>query len=107
MIQLPVSTNGNSDFDVTLEGETYTLQYRYNSRNSRLYMNIVKDGVVLKAGLRLIEGNMPGETMPVEEAPAGLFIVAQLKDTESIVTLGNLGINREYTLIYFSEDELF
>ncbi len=106
MQQLPVTTNGNSDFDVTLEGETYTLQFRYNSRNNRLFLNIAKEGVLLKAGIRLIEGSTPASYIPNEEAPQGVFLVSKLKDTENIATLGNFGISQEYSLIYISDDEI-
>lgn len=100
MLQIPVTTTGNQDFDITLEGTTYTFQYRYNARNSRIYLNVLKDGDNVASGMRLIEGSTPMGYYVSADLPPGLFFVANLMVTEEIATLGNLGIDEEYSLIY-------
>lgn len=106
MIQVPVTRNGNSDYDVTLDGVTYTIQYRYNTRNQRVFMNILKDGVMLIAGMRLLEYNLANYFYANEEAPKGTLYVAPLKTVKEKATLGNLGISNDYSLIYFTQEEL-
>ena len=107
MIQVPVSQNGNSDVDITLEGITYTLQYRFNTRNNRFFLNILRENVELIMGMRLIEFGTPNFSYPFEDVPPGTFLVAQFqKDLEDFATIGNLGINEDYSLLYINSDEL-
>ncbi len=106
MIQLPVTSNGNSDYDITLEGVTYTFQYRYNSRNERIFLNILKEGVPLIMGMRLIEDGAPNQIYANTEAPQGLLYVAQMTSEETFATLGNLGISLPFNLVYFTEQEV-
>lgn len=106
MIQIPVSKNGNSDFDITLDGITYTLRYRYNSRNRRLFFDILQDDLVITLGVRLIEWSFPTTNLALDTLPRGAFFVSPLKDTEEIATLGNFGIDQDYSMIYLSEQEV-
>lgn len=107
MIQVPVSQNGNSDIDITLEGATFTFQYRFNIRNNRFFLNILREEEELIMGMRLIEFGTPNANYPFEGVPAGLLLVSQLlKDVEDFATIGNLGINDDFSLIYFNSDEI-
>lgn len=106
MLQIPVTTTGNQDYEITLEGSTYTFQYRYNSRNQRVYLNTLKDGEYLASGIRLIEGSTPMGYYVSEDLPPGLFFVSNLSITDSIATLGNLGIDEDYSLIYIPSTDI-
>lgn len=106
MIQLPVTTSGNTDLDVTVEGVTYTFQYRYNTRNQRIFLNILKDTIPLVNGMRLIEFNLPTFPYANEDLPTGEFYIAQLNEGDGFATLGNLNINQEFSLTHVTEQEL-
>ncbi|MCP3921258.1 MAG: hypothetical protein GY714_01605 [Desulfobacterales bacterium] len=108
MLQIPVSQNGNSDTNITLEGVTYIFQYRFNSRNKRFFLNILEeDGTELVMGMRLLEFSTPNFNYPNVDAPQGLLFVSQLQqDAEDFATLGNFGISKDYSLIYFTSDEV-
>lgn len=105
MIQLPVTRSGNSDYDLTIEGVTYTFQYRYNTRNKRIFLNILRESVPLLMGMRLIENGTPNEIYANKEAPQGVLFVAKATTEEDFSTLGNLGIDLPFNLVYFSELE--
>lgn len=106
MIQLPVTKTGNSDYDITLDGVTYTIQYRYNTRDERIYMNILKGSVELIMGMVLIEGLIINWPYANSEAPRGAFAVVQFSDDSDFATLGNTGISQTFSLIYYTEDEI-
>lgn len=106
MLQIPVTTTGNQDFDVTLEGATYTFQYRYNARNKRVYLNILKDGQNVVSGMRLIEGYMPLDYYVSADLPPGELFISKLLKTDEPATLGNFGIDEVYSLIYIPYSDL-
>lgn len=106
MIQIPVTKNGNSNFDITLDGVRFTLKYRFNNRNSRIYLSIFRGSEEVLAGLRLIEDMSVNWVYRTEDQPQGTFAVFQFKGDKSFATLGNLGINQPYSLIYYTEDEV-
>ncbi|MCP4394938.1 MAG: hypothetical protein GY804_11830 [Alphaproteobacteria bacterium] len=108
MLQIPVSQNGNSDTNITLEGITYIFQYRFNSRNKRFFLNILQeDGTELIMGMRLLEFSTPNFNYPNVDAPQGLLFVSPLnQDVEDFATIGNFGISLDYSLIYFTSDEV-
>lgn len=106
MIQIPVTTNGNSDFDITIEGVTYTIQYRFNTRNTRIYMSLLLGTQELIMGMRLLELDITNGVYTNPDAPSGFFFVTPLEETDQIATLGNLGINKPYSIIYATRDEM-
>lgn len=106
MLQIPVTNTGNQDFDITLEGSTYTFQYRYNARNERIYLNVLKDNEYVASGMRLIEGSTPMGYYVSEDLPPGLFFVSNFSKTDSFATLGNLGIDEDYSLVYIPTSEI-
>ncbi len=109
MIQVPVTKNGNSDVKVTLSGETFILQFNYNSRNTRIYMSILnRTNTPLLQGLRLIENLSPDASYATGLGiPKGIFIDGQAKDSAGeISTLGNTGIDEIFTLVFLPNAEV-
>ena len=106
MIQLPVTRSGDSDYDLTLDGVTYTFQYRYNTRNKRIYLNILREDVEIIMGVRLIENISPNQMYSNPDAPKGLLLVMQMTDEDKFATLGNFGIGENFNLVYASEQEV-
>jgi len=98
MIQFPMTENGNSSHDVTLFGQVYTFAYKYNTRNQRVYLSIYKDGVVLINGIRLVALGFPIQQYPLTDFPPIQLYVGLLGNGVE-PTLGNFGINKEFSLI--------
>jgi hypothetical protein len=105
MIQIPVTINGNSQFDISIDGEVYTFHFKYNTRNERLYLTILKDEVPVIEGLRLIEFGLPILNYTLPNFASGQLFIAQFERGSRFATLGNTGIDEEFSLVYFSEEE--
>lgn len=106
MIQLPVTKTGNSDVFITIDGEIYNFYFVYNSRNKRIYVTISKDDEVIISGLRMIEGQYVNEIYNYLDLPEGKFLTSALADTDNFATLGNTGIDQEFSFLYLNEDEV-
>lgn len=106
MLQIPVTESGNSEFDVAIAGIIYTFYFKYNTRNQRLYVTISNpDGEVLTE-MRLIENLYTTAQYPHVALPDGEFAVGSLTDVGGFATLGNTGINEDFTFVYITEQEL-
>lgn len=100
MQQIPVTTNGNSSVEVTLDGSVFEIYTYLNSRNNRLYLDILVDGSAIVSGIRLIENNTPIAIYSFDGLPPGLVLMAQLNSISETATLGNTGIDLDYSLTY-------
>lgn len=100
MIQLPVPSQNNTAIDVPIEGYTYTFYFTYNSRNHRLYLSILLDGVTLINGLRIVEDGALTDRYHLSNFANGNLYIFNSTSTNDNVTLGNLGIDHPYWLIY-------
>jgi len=105
MIQIPVTVNGNSEFDISLDGTVYTFRYTYNTRNKRVYLSIFLEGEPIIESLRLIEDSTPILYYPLAQFTGGELLVVEFEKGTGFTTLGNFGINLEYSLVYVSPSE--
>ena len=105
MIQLPTTTNGNSSVDVSIEGTVYTLLFNYNTRNKRLYLSILDDEVPIIQGLRLIGELAVLLNYTLPDFADGELLLVHFEEGQNFATLGNTGIDQEYSLVYFSRAE--
>ena len=106
MLQLPVTTNGNSEIEVPIDGVVYTLKYNYNTRNKRLFLSIFDDETPLIEGLRLVDNGAPIINYAIKELNGAQLEVLQILDGTGFATLGNVGIDEEFILLYVTEEEL-
>ncbi len=108
---MPLSVNtptvgSTVDSDVSLNNTQYTFRYRYNERNSRLYLDILLGEQVLVTGIKLIENHLLLFNYVIPQFDHGDLVVVKYKDADSESTLGNIGIGLTYELLYFSNSEL-
>jgi len=106
MIQIPVTENGNSDFDISIDGTVYTFLYTFNTRNQRIYLTVLIDEEVIISEIRLLENGLPLVRFTYLELPDGAFFVAQFSKADDFATLGNFGINEDFSLIFLTSEEL-
>lgn len=106
MIQLPVTETGNSDVNITIGGEVYNFYYKYNTRNKRVYLTISKDDIVLVSEIRLIENSKPVSLYRYLDLPQGELLVSQFAYTVGFATIGNIGIDQDYSLVFLTDTEL-
>ena len=106
MLQLPVTVSGNSDVDITIGGVVYNLYYKYNSRNKRLFVTISVNDVVIVSEIRLFENSKPVELYRYLNLPEGEMLVSQLSYSTDFATIGNIGIDNDFSLMFITDQEL-
>lgn len=93
------------DFQVPLDGVTYTLQVRWNVRASSWYMDVLDEQgqVVFLAGLRLA-ANWPLAAYNTGRSPPGSFVVMDTAGEGADPDIASLGIR--HVLLYWTAAEL-
>lgn len=109
MLKIPVPDSANATIKVTLAGITYDFKFEYfepPTRQGSYYLTILLDGVIIIAGLKLLENVAILKKYDIPEFDHGQLIVLKLKDTSDPVGRDNLGFGKPYELIYISNNEL-
>ncbi len=93
--------------DITLSGISYRFLYRYNSRSDRISLTILRDGEIVRAGLYLMENESLLANYNLPEFDHGVLQNVRLQpiSTEP-ATVGTIGFNLPYELIYATNDEV-
>lgn len=100
MIRIPIPDVSNSSAKVSLAGVTFTFQYTYNSTSKTFYLNVLKSGRLIVAGLKLTEGSLLWNKYALDELSIGEIFVAKLKETEEPVGRDNIGLDKAYELVF-------
>lgn len=101
------TTSSNTRQDIVLAGITYTFKYKYNSRDKGIRLFIYLNGEPLILGLKL----MPNQLLLTQYllpnfAHGDLACIRVKGQPDTPLTLGTLGIGREYELMYFTNEEI-
>lgn len=93
LVKLPVdSLRPNYSFKIDLEGVTYTLSFRYNTRDVIWAMDVADEGgVIILSGIPLVLGTILLERFPDSNIPPGDFFVLNLEDETAEATRDNFG----------------
>lgn len=92
---------------ITLSGVTYVFIYTYNTRDERLRISIYRDDNLVIAGLKIMENQFLLQNYILDQFSDGDLICVRMKGDSSIpATLGTIGIDREYELVYLTNDEI-
>jgi hypothetical protein len=108
MVEIPLRADFPCyEFQPELDGVTYTLRVRWNSRESAWYMNIsTEDGQIIAAGVKLMLGLPLGSRVrPIDaRMPQGLFFLLDTSGQTAEADEADLG--GRVKLFYLLEDEL-
>ena len=90
-----------------LDGELYTLTFRYNRRNESWYLDIADpDGNMLVSGRRcIVESRLTGQFKHKEALPPGELTVFDTTLRQAPPTLSDFGTRA--LLLYFDQTEAF
>ena len=103
-IQIPKQSNAKHR--VALGSESYVLVFRFNSRDKGWYFDLYSNSnVLIKGGIKV----MPNQSLLkryILESFSGDIVCIRINDTEENVGRNNLGIGKDYELVYFSPEEL-
>lgn len=92
---------------VSLNGETYNLTFRYNERTQRWKLDVASDDFVpIVNNLTLMEDEILNYHLTLPELGDGLFIVNKSRETSLPCGRDNLGLNKDYELLFSTSAEL-
>lgn len=93
LFKIPVdSLRPNYSFKIDLEGVTYTLSFRYNTRDIIWTMDIADEGgTIILSGIPLVLGTILLERFPNSNIPPGDLFVLNLEDENAEATRDNFG----------------
>lgn len=105
-LTIPFSNQfANFSEEVTLDGVSYRLEFKYNSRSGQWTLSILDiDGVALVSGIPLVLNFNLFEQYPDRGLPPGEFYVVDTTDKEVAVDRDNMGVI--LNLIYIPEAEV-
>lgn len=109
-IPLPKETTASTtvphfDFQVQLDGVTYTLEFRWNTRQSGWFMSIQEeDETPIMSGIRVVVDLPLGKRSRDERMPSGALIALDTQDQHKDPDYDELG--PRVVLLYFTADEL-
>ena len=91
---------------VALDGKSYIFEISYNERSTRWYINISLSGTEVINSIKALENiNMTGRYNLINFDHGELFCV-NLKKTADPVGRDNFGIDKDYELIYLTNEEI-
>lgn len=105
MITLPTPTNSWTTHKASLAGKTYTFTYRFNSIAERWFLDIYLDDEEVITGQMIIEGSILFYGNPIKNFEHGKIVPVRNRETTNPIGRNNLGIGKEYSLYYLSNEE--
>ena len=100
MKKIPVPSGGNNEQRIALAGVTFTFYFSYNETTKHYSLSVFKDGRLLVAGLKLMEGSLLWNKYSIDALSIGEIFVTKMKETDEPVGRHNLGLGKEYELIF-------
>lgn len=107
MEQIPTSTDALFwSQTTTLDGVSYLLEFRYNTRESCYYLQISQpDGTVLVQGIKLVTNFRLLRRRIDTRLPPGDIVAVAYDGSPAPAALGELGIGQRVELVYLTAEE--
>lgn len=107
MLRLNIPTVSYAKQEVSLGGFKYDFVYSYNEYDGRWRIDIYYNEELIVPGLAIMEdSSIIRFRYDVPEFSHGDLQCRKVLDTKESVGRNNLGIGKEYELIYFTNEEL-
>ena len=105
-LSIPTPDSPNLKQNVTLGGVEYEFLTSFNSRDSGWRLSIFRESEVVILGVKIVENTRLLSRYILESFNHGDLSCIRRKSTTDPVGRNNLGIGKEYELIYTSNEEL-
>lgn len=92
--------------EIALGGIIYDFTYTYNKRDQRWRLTISLDDTIIIAGVKIIENQSLFSRYILPNFNHGDIYCIRFKEDGKDVGLNNLGVDKAYSLVYFSNEEL-
>lgn len=105
-VSIPTPNTANTKQSITLGGKEYEFTQKFNERDSRWRLSISLSGEVIISGIKLVENRRLLSRYILSDFDHGDLFCMRRKSTSEDVGRNNLGIGKEYELIYLTNEEL-
>lgn len=105
-LSITISDSAWSSRPVSLGGVTYKFTFAFNERDQRWRLSIYRGSTPVILGVKIVESKMLFENYNLPLFDHGDIGCFRMYSTTEEVGRDNLGIGKEYELIYFSNAEI-
>jgi hypothetical protein len=103
---IPVPSQSLAKYRVPLNGLSYIFVFRFNGRDERWYFDLYSDEEeLLKGGVKVMENQSLLKRYLIDNFN-GDIICEKVSQGDSFVGRDNLGIDKDYELVYYTQEEL-
>lgn len=106
MIRLNVPDSAWSTANFVLGETLYEGVFTYNSRDKRWRLSLYREGQPVIRGLKLMENQPLLNRYVIDNWGGGEIFTLRSKDDGEPVSRDNLGLNKSYELVYFTQNEV-
>lgn len=106
MLRLPVPDSSNATVPITLGGMLYDFVFELNAIDKVLRMSIYYQSRLIIGSLDLKTGALLLKKHALPDFDHGDLLLFRVKKTSQPPTKGNIGIDREYELLYLTTEDL-
>lgn len=108
-VKIPVPDASWGEVTVPLGGETYDITYRYVERDPEdphWRMDIYQGTTTVMVGIKLVADSPLIGIYALDDFRHGEILCQKMLSTNDTPGRGNVGIGKEYELVYYSLEEL-
>lgn len=113
-VEIPIPKDSYSEINITLSGFSYTLVFKENIRESfstdtgsgRLYFDLYLEDDLIKSGIKIMENQSLLARYVLDDFLHGDIFCFRVGNDASPVVRNNVGIGKNYTLIYLTNTEI-
>ena len=93
----------DQEIPVTLNGQDYRIRLWFSESVKKYNLTLKREGETLISNLRLNTGSIPTRKHDIEGFE-GDFVLVPISDTPDPPSRDNVGLDKNYALVYFLED---
>lgn len=106
MLRLPVPDSSNATVPITLGGKLYDFVFELNTIDRVFRVNIYYQGALIIGSVDLKLGSILLKKHVIPDFDHGDLFLFKVKKTIHPPTKGNIGIDKDYELLYLTNEDL-
>lgn len=107
MKEIKIRDKSNFSQRISLENITYLLRITFNTRLRGWYLDLSDvNGEPIYQGIKITPQTNLTYRFIKDDAPSGDFVCIRVTNTEQPLDRDNFGFDKDYSLVYFTQDEL-
>lgn len=105
-LSIDVPEEAWSSSNVSLAGTTYSFRYSFNNRDERWRLSIYIGARAIITGVKIMENQLLLRNYGLDDFSHGDLACVRAKQSSFPVGFDNFGRDKEYELVYYSNEEI-